>query len=51
MQTCIMCGKPGKLTDNGWVMPLCKDCEEKYNVIHTLIDYIIDNYYRKYYRE
>ena len=29
MQTCIMCGKPGKLTDNGWIMPLCKDCEEK----------------------
>ena len=29
MQTCIMCGNPGKLTDNGWIMPLCKDCEEK----------------------
>ena len=22
---------------------MCKECEEKYNVIHTLIDYIIDN--------
>ena len=29
MQTCIMCGKPGKLIDNGWIMQLCKDCEEK----------------------
>ena len=28
-ETCIMCGKPGKLTDNGWIMPLCKDCEEE----------------------
>jgi hypothetical protein len=28
-ETCIMCGKPGKLIDNGWIMPLCKACEEE----------------------
>ena len=27
-KTCIMCGKPGKLTNSGWIMPLCKDCEK-----------------------
>ena len=29
MQTCIMCGNPGELIGKGWIMPLCKDCEEK----------------------
>lgn len=28
-ETCIMCGKPGKLTDSGWIMPLCGDCKKK----------------------
>lgn len=29
-ETCIMCGKPGNLIDNGWIIiPLCKDCEEE----------------------
>lgn len=26
--TCIVCGKPGKLINSGWIIPLCKDCEE-----------------------
>lgn len=28
-QTCIMCGKPGKLINSGWIMPLCKECEKR----------------------
>ena len=28
-KTCIMCGKPGKLTNSGWIMPLCEDCKKK----------------------
>lgn len=28
-RTCIMCGTPGKLIDNGWIMPLCEDCKKK----------------------
>ena len=27
-ETCIICGKPGKIIDNGWVLPLCEKCEE-----------------------
>lgn len=29
MQTCIICGKPGKPTDNGWIIPLCGNCKKK----------------------
>lgn len=28
-RTCIICGKPGKLTNNGWIMPLCFYCKKK----------------------
>ena len=28
-ETCIMCGKLGKLTNSGWIMPLCEDCKKK----------------------
>ena len=28
-KTCIMCGKPGELTNSGWIMPLCEDCKKK----------------------
>lgn len=24
-----MCGKPGELTNSGWIMPLCEDCKKK----------------------
>lgn len=24
-----MCGKPGGLTNSGWIMPLCEDCKKK----------------------
>lgn len=28
-RTCVRCGKPGKLTDNGWIIPLCSHCKRK----------------------
>lgn len=28
-KTCIMCGKPGELTNSGWIMPLCEDCKKE----------------------
>ena len=28
-KTCIRCGKPGELTNSGWIMPLCEDCKKK----------------------
>ena len=24
-----MCGKPGELTNSGWIMPSCEDCKKK----------------------
>ena len=27
--TCIMCGKPGELTNSGWIISLCEDCKKK----------------------
>lgn len=27
--TCIICGENGKMTNHGWLMPLCKDCEDE----------------------
>lgn len=27
-KTCIFCGNPGNIIDNGWILPLCKKCEE-----------------------
>lgn len=28
MKTCCLCGRPGKMTYDGWVCPFCKECWE-----------------------